>query len=140
MTRRIRSGKGVLLVSGMLLCTAAGMISACSDSTGNSPTTKDCTLDTGMSTISGSITVTYLVTLSGSSATIASITYAAEGGPVTVTNPTLPFQQNLTLLTAPAQLQLTGTVTDGTLTAEYSAVGSPNRSESKQVTCTTVTG
>jgi hypothetical protein len=93
-----------------------------------------------MSAISGSITVTYLVTLSGSSATIASITYTAESGPVTVNNPTLPFQQNLTLLTAPAQLQLTGTVTDGTLTAEYSAVGSPNRADSKQVSCTTVTG
>src|SRR5664279_4416009 len=120
MTRLVSGNRTVLLGAGLLLCATAGMISACSDTTANSPVTKDCTLDTGTSTISGSLTVTYQVTVQDGTATVASLTYNAESGPVTVTNPTLPFQENLTLATATAHLQLTGTVTNGVLVAQYS--------------------
>ena len=140
MTRLFGGNRSVLLGAGLLLCATAAMISACSDTNANSPVSKDCTLDTGTSTISGSLTVTYQVTVQDGTASVTSLTYAAESGPVTVTNPTLPFQANLTLATVPAHLQLTGTVTNGILVAEYSAVGSPNRAEQHQVTCAATQG
>jgi hypothetical protein len=138
MTQRFRRRATVLLGAGILVCATAAMVSACSDTNANQPVAKDCTLDTGASTIAGSLTVTYQVTVPDGTGTVSSLTYTADTGPVTVTNPTLPFQENLTLLTAPAQLQVVGTVSNGTMVAQFSAVGSPNRSEQKQVSCTTL--
>ena len=138
MIQRVVVKRTALLAAGSLLCATAAMVSACSDTTANQPITKDCSLDTGSSTESGSITVTYQVTVQDGTGTVTTLSYTADTGTVTVNNPTLPFQENLTLVTAPARLQLAGTIKGGTMVAEYSLVGSPNRSEQKQVTCTSL--
>lgn len=122
-----------MLGGALALCALALTLSACSDDPEEGPLA--CGLDTGESEISGDLTVSYQVTLSGSGS-VSSVTYTAESGPVTVTNPTLPWSENITLTTRTARIEATGSVTTGTITAQYAAVGAPDRAEQDQVVCT----
>lgn len=123
-----------ILLGGALALSAAVMtLSACGDdSGGNEPL--ECGLDTGESAISGDITVSYQVTLEGSGA-VTSVTYTSDAGDQVVNNPSLPFSANITLATRTARIQATGSVTTGTITAQYAAVGAPDRAEQDQVVC-----
>lgn len=135
MTRVPRTRRTRLLVSGALaLCAAAFVLSACGDDSSGGGDTLPCGLDTGNSAIFNNITVGYTATLSGAG-TVESITYTDNSGDVVVTNPTMPFQANVTLSTLPARIRASGSVTTGTLTIGYTATGSPNRLEQDSQTC-----
>jgi hypothetical protein len=123
----------ILLGGALALCGAVLTLSACGDDSGdNEPL--DCGLDTGESVISGDLTVSYQVTLEGNGA-VTSVTYTADAGPTTVANPSLPFSANITLDTRTARIEATGSVTTGTITAQYVAVGAPDREEQDQAIC-----
>ena len=132
---RVPAVRGMrLLVTGALaLCAMALTVSACSDDD-NGDNTLPCGLDTGNSEISGDITVGYSAALTGAG-TVTSITYTDNSGDVVVTNPTLPYQANVTLSTLPARIRAAGSVTSGSIVIGYSATGAPDRAEQDSQTC-----
>jgi len=125
--------KGTLVRGAILLCTAVLTLAACSDG-GSNNNTLVCGPNTGNSSISGNITVGYSASLAGSG-TVTSITYTTDAGDEVVNNPTLPWQANVTLVSRPAAIRATGSVTTGTITIGYNAVGAPNRAEQNTATC-----
>jgi len=126
--RRVLLGQALGLVAGALT------VGACGDD-GGSNGTLQCAPNTGNSTISGSLSVAYSASLVGSG-TVTSITYATDAGDVVVNNPALPWQTSLVLVTSPAAIRAAGTVTTGTITIGYNAVGAPDRAEQDTATCT----
>ena len=116
------------------LLAGAFAVGACGDDGGSSGTLQ-CGPNTGNSTISGSLSVAYSASLAGSGA-VNTITYTTDAGDQTVTNPALPWQASVTLATLPAAIRATGSVTTGTITIGYNAVGAPNRAEQDTATCT----
>ncbi len=123
------------LVRGAItLCAAMFALSACGDDNDGGDGSLTCGLDTGNSAISNQISVGYSASLTGGG-TVTSITYTDNSGDVVVNNPSLPFQANVTLTSAPARIRASGSVTTGTLTIGYVATGSPDRNEQDSVTC-----
>ncbi len=76
----------------------------------------------------------YSASLTGSG-TVTSITYATDAGNVVVNNPTLPWQVSVLNVTSPASISAAGSVTTGTITIGFNAVGAPNRAEQDEATC-----
>ena len=100
------------------------MVAACAqDST-------TCKLDTGESDSVGGM-VTYRAESTGN-ATISVLTVATDSGSQVVANPVLPYMQTITLTMAHAQIQATGSVTNGSITISYTASGGP---EQQQAMC-----
>ena len=89
-----------------------------------------CKLDTGESDSVGGM-VTYRADTTGD-ATISLLTLATDSGSQVVTNPLPPYMQTITLATAHAQIQVTGSVTNGSITISYTASGGP---EQQQAMC-----
>jgi len=116
------------------LLAGAFTVGACGDDGGGNNNTLQCGPNTGNSTISGSLSVAYSASLAGSG-TVTSITYATDAGDVVVNNPALPWQTSLVLVTSPAAIRAAGTVTTGTITIGYNAVGAPDRAEQDTATC-----
>ena len=125
----------VLLGQTLGLLAGAFTVGACGDDGGGNNNTLQCGPNTGNSTISGSLSVAYSASLAGSG-TVNTITYTTDAGDQTVTNPTLPWQASVTLATLPAAIRATGSVTTGTITIGYNAVGAPDRAEQDTATCT----
>ena len=123
----------VFLCQTLGLLAGAFAVGACGDD-GGSNGTLQCAPNTGNSTISGSLSVAYSASLVGSG-TVTSITYATDAGDVVVNNPALPWQTSLVLVTSPAAIRAAGTVTTGTITIGYNAVGAPDRAEQDTATC-----
>lgn len=90
---------------------------ACGDSNDGGGGNNACDLATSTSTIGGQATYTASVTGNGA---ISSLVYATDGGNVTVNNPTLPYNQGVTLTTGRARISTTGTVSSGSITTAYS--------------------
>ena len=135
MTRTLKTRRTRLLVTAALtLCTAALTLSACGDDSSGNNNTLQCGPNTGNSSISGNITVTYSASLAGSG-TVTSVTYATDGGDVVVNNPALPWQISVVNATSPAAIRAAGSVTTGTITIGYNAVGAPDRAEQDTATC-----
>ena len=122
----------VLVSTAMALCAGAFVVSACGDS--ESIATLRCGPSTAPSEISGDITVTYSASLEGTGL-VNSITYVTDAGPIVVNNPILPWQTTLLLVTSPAAIRAAGSVTTGTITVGYDAVGAPDRAEQDSATC-----
>jgi len=89
-----------------------------------------CNLDTGESDAVGG-TVTYRAEKTGD-ATVSVLILGADSGAQVVANPVLPFMQTLTLATAHARIQATGSVTNGSITISFIATGGP---EQQQAMC-----
>ena len=89
-----------------------------------------CNLDTAESGDIGG-TVTYRAEKTGDGV-VSSLTYATDTGPQLVPSPILPYMQTVTLTSAHARLQATGSVTNGSITISYSASGGP---EQQQAMC-----
>lgn len=89
-----------------------------------------CKLDTGESDSVGGM-VTYRAESTGD-ATVSVLTVATDNGSQVVTGPVLPYMQTITLATAHAQIQATGSVTNGSITISYTASGGP---EQQQAMC-----
>jgi hypothetical protein len=89
-----------------------------------------CKLDTGESDSVGGM-VSYRAESTGD-ATVSMLTLATDSGLQVVANPGLPYMQTVTLATAHAQIQATGSVTNGSFTIAYSASGGP---EQQQAMC-----
>jgi hypothetical protein len=106
-----------LTVLGALFMTAA----CSSDTSGGGGSA--CAVDTGPSTISGNISVTYTASVLGDGA-ITQLKYATDGGMTTINNPALPFTLGpLALTTAHAQISATGSATNGSVTVAFGVTG-----------------
>ena len=100
------------------------MVAACAQDSST------CKLDTGESDSVGGM-VTYRAEGTGDGA-VSVLTAATDTGPQVVPNPGLPYMQTITLATAHAQIQATGSVTNGSITISYAASGGP---EQQQAMC-----
>jgi hypothetical protein len=119
------------LASALTLCTAAAVVSACSDD----PEVLPCAKDSGASSIAGGLTIHYQATTSGGG-TWTGITYTTDAGDIVVNNPTFPWEIDVTNATAPARIQGVGSVTgSGSAIIEYSATGDGGRAESDEEGC-----
>lgn len=107
----IRSPGRFWCVALLSLVGGALVASACSDS--DNPLDSACTLATSVSDGPGPVTYTASRTGNGS---ISSYTYNTDHGPVTVTDPTLPYTLTTTLATARAGVAAIGTASNGSLT------------------------
>jgi hypothetical protein len=136
MTHFLKNRKRYLLRLATLLGAAVFALSACGDDN-SGPNTLTCGPNTGNSSISGSITVAYSASLTGSG-TVTSITYATDAGDVVVNNPTLPWQESVLNVTSPAAIRATGSVTTGMITIGYNATGAGNRLEQDTATCSQI--
>ena len=125
-------GRRAFLGTAMALCSGAFVVSACGDS--DSIATLRCGPSIGPSTITGNINVTYSASLEGTGL-VNSITYVTDAGPVVVNNPPLLWELTVLLVTSPAAIRAAGSVTTGTITVGYSAVGAPDRAEQDSATC-----
>jgi hypothetical protein len=102
-----------LLALGLL---AAGGV-ACEEGAGLS--NENCDMDTGMSSLGGTLTVQYFATATGDAA-MSSLTYSTDLGPSTVDEPKLPYSVTVQLRSARARVRAKGASGTGTLSIGYS--------------------
>jgi hypothetical protein len=125
----MRSSRKVLGLALLSLVGGALVASACSDS--DNPLDSACTIATAIS--DGVGTVTYTASRTGNG-TISSYTYNTDGGPVTVTDPALPYSLTVTLETAHAGAAAIGTASNGSITIGWQ-IASEVSPEQDTVTC-----
>ena len=125
--------KRIFLGGALALCAAVLTVSACSDDDNGSGGTA-CTMDTGASDISGSLAVHYEASATGTG-TLASITYATDAGNQVVVNPDLPWEVDVTLVTAHARVQAIGSVSSGSIEIQFQADGGEGNVEQEENTC-----
>ena len=126
---RMRSPGKILSFALLALVGGALAVSACSDS--DNPLDSACTISTAIS--DGVGTVTYTASRTGNG-TISSYTYNTDGGPVTVTDPTLPYTLTMTLPTAHAGAAAIGTASNGSITIGWQIASEVNP-EDDTVSC-----
>jgi hypothetical protein len=99
----------------MVLALAAtlGAADGCEDLAGLNGS-GNCDLDTGESSLLGTLTATYLASGTGD-ASMSSLSYATDEGSKTINDPKLPFTVTVKLTTARARLRARGTSGTGTL-------------------------
>jgi hypothetical protein len=123
----------MLLRAAMMLAAGGLTLAACDDDNGGSDTTP-CNLDTGASSITGNLAVHYEASTTGNG-TLSSITYATDAGDLVVTSPTLPWEIDVTLVTAPARVRAVGAVSNGSIEIQYQADGGPGNVQQGENTC-----
>jgi hypothetical protein len=92
-----------------------------------------CELELPESDAAGGLTVEYKVSSTGNGH-VSSLTYVTDDGPQVVKDPSLPFEESVTLATAHASISLVGRVSDGSLTLSYQLTG-PDGPEQQLQTC-----
>jgi hypothetical protein len=75
---------------------------------------ENCDLDTGDSSLLGALTAKYFASGTGD-ASMSSLTYMTDEGPLTITDPKLPFATSVSLTNVRARLRAKGTSGAGTL-------------------------
>jgi hypothetical protein len=98
-----------------LALVAAGAV-ACEEGAGLS--NENCDMDTGMSSLGGTLTVQYFASATGDAA-MSSLTYSTDLGPRTVDDPTLPYSVMVQLSSARARIRAKGSSGTGTLSIGY---------------------
>lgn len=118
-----------LLIS--LLAFSAVIIFSCSKD--DNSLTCDVSPDTYV--LTADATVTYSVTITGS-VSVSTIKYQGTSGPVTLSNPTVPFSIVLPLASGlPSTIEAIGTTNGGTITAAYNVEYSPGNTQEDDETC-----
>ena len=124
--RRWRRGSGLSLVAALAL--AAG----CEEGSGLS--NENCDMDTGMSSLGGTVTVQYFASATGDAA-MSSLTYATDLGPRTVDDPKLPYNSTVQLSSARARIRAKGASGTGTLAIGYAVSDLIGLLEQEQTLC-----
>ena len=125
----MRSPRKALSLALLSLVGAALVSSACSDS--DNPANSACALQTDVSDEGG--TATYTASSTGNG-TISAFTYSTDGGPVIVTDPTLPYTVTAQLATARASASAVGTASNGSITIGWQ-IASESSPEQDSVSC-----
>ena len=90
--------------------------SGCEDGAGLS--NENCDMDTGMSSLGGTVTAQYFASGTDDAA-MSSLTYATDLGPRTVDDPKLPYNVTVQLSSARARIRAKGASGAGTLAIGY---------------------
>ena len=93
-----------------------GAAAACQEGAGLS--NENCDMDTGQSSLAGTLTVQYFASATGDGA-MSSLTYATDLGPRTVDEPRLPYSVTVQLTSARARMRAKGASGTGTLSIGY---------------------
>jgi hypothetical protein len=123
-----RRRRGSVFVLPAALALAAG----CTEGAGLS--SENCDMDTGMSSLGGTVTVQYFASATGD-AELSSLTYATDLGPKTVDDPKLPYAATVQLSLARARARAKGASGSGTLLIGYAVSDLIGLLEQKQATC-----
>jgi hypothetical protein len=95
---------------------------------------ENCDMDTGMSSLSGTVTVQYFASGTGDAA-MSSLTYATDLGPKTVDGPKLPYNVTVQLSSARARVRAKGASGEGTLAIGYAVSDLIGLLEQQQKVC-----
>ena len=109
------------------------VLAACHDAD-TSPFPLPWDASTGLFSRTGALTVAYSASGTGDSC-ISRLTYATDGGPITVEYPSLPFAVNVELTTARALNSASGTPRDGRITVGYVLSDQTGPVENAQASC-----
>lgn len=104
---RCRALLGLGLVAGTAACEEGAGLS-----------NENCDMDTGMSSLGGTLTVQYFASATGD-AVMSSLTYSTDLGPRTVDEPKLPYSVTVQLSSARARIRAKGASGTGTLSIGY---------------------
>ena len=119
-------------VGAMRLAAAVALAAGCEESSGLSG--ENCDMDTGMSSLGGTVTVQYFASATGDAA-MSSLTYATDLGPRTVDDPRLPYNATVQLSAARARIRAKGASAGGTLTIGYAVSDLIGLLEQEQALC-----
>lgn len=102
----------------VVLILAAALMGADGCEEGAGLSSENCDMDTGESSLLGTMTVQYFATSTGD-ASMSSLTYATDAGSRRITDPSLPFAITVPLTTARARMRAKGSSRTGTLSISF---------------------
>jgi hypothetical protein len=116
----------------LALVLVAAVAAACEEGAGLG--NENCDMDTGMSSLAGTLTVQYFASATGDAA-MSSLTYSTDLGPRTVDDPKLPYSVTVQLSSARARIRAKGASGTGTLSIGYGVSDLIGVLEQEQWTC-----